>query len=50
MSSCIVNLSRENVPRTRKKRRKRRKEKRFDLRYTFYVDQNIIIYPQPFFT
>jgi hypothetical protein len=53
MSSCIVNLSRENVLRTKMKRRKRRKrkeEKRFDIRYTFYIDQNNIIYPQPFFT
>jgi hypothetical protein len=74
MSSCIFNLSRENVrnklkkrkarrrkekmrkttmmrttPR-RKRRKRRRKGKRFDIRYTFYIDQNTIFFPQPFFT
>jgi hypothetical protein len=36
--------------RKRRMRRKRSKEKRFYIRYTFYIDQNNIIYSQPFFT
>jgi hypothetical protein len=38
-------------PRAKVRRAKARKEKRFDIRYTnFYIDQNTIIYTQPFFT